>query len=536
MKSNLFKVIAGLCTLAAAACTANYENINSKPYEPGDLNPDDYALGAAMSALAGCVISTDENTTQFTDCLLGGPMGGYFADANAGWANTMSNYNPTDDWSRVFLKPDKIIPVLYSNLDLVQTVSQQTENPVPLAIANIIKVAAMHRVADTYGPIPYSQIGVDGSIATPYDPLDKVYEKFFEELDSSIDILTANQNAALVQTADYVYGGDVKKWIKFANSLKLRLAIRIAYADRATAKLRAEEAVSHELGVITSNDENATWKYFGTLINPIYTAVNYNKVDTHDDGTICETGGDSHAAADIIVYMNGYDDPRREKYFSRCEFTGYDYVGLRRGIVIPSLSAVGHQFSGIKVSQSDPLLWMNAAEVAFLRAEGTAIFGFNMGGTAESFYNEGIRLSFEQWDVEGAAQYMEVTTAPGNYTDPTGSNSYGSALSSITVKWDESAPAEQKQERIIVQKWIANWMLGNEAWADYRRTGYPNLIPATTAGNKSNGVVDSSKGARRMPYPLDEYVSNTENVNTAVSQYLGGADNMATNVWWDCKN
>lgn len=86
------------------------------------------------------------------------------------------------------------------------------------------------------------------------------------------------------------------------------------------------------------------------------------------------------------------------------------------------------------------------------------------------------------------------------------------------------------QERIITQKWIANWQLGNEAWADYRRTGFPRLLPVTA--NKSS-VVDSKLGARRMPYPTEERTSNAENYAKAV-EMLGGSDNMATRIWWDC--
>ena len=85
---------------------------------------------------------------------------------------------------------------------------------------------------------------------------------------------------------------------------------------------------------------------------------------------------------------------------------------------------------------------------------------------------------------------------PTTYTDPSGLNPYNSQLSTITIKWDESSTDEVKQERIITQKWIANWMLGNEAWADYRRTGYPKLIPTTDEGNMSGGTVDNKKGAR----------------------------------------
>lgn len=231
--------------------------------------------------------------------------------------------------------------------------------------------------------------------------------------------------------------------------------------------------------------------------------------------------------------MNGYEDPRREKYFVKSEWTGYDYVGMRRGIVIPDLKTVGHKYSGVNILPTSPLYWMNASEVAFLRAEGQAIYNFNMGGTAETFYKQGISLSFEQWGVEGAEEYMDdAEKTPELYIDPNGNNTYGEALSTVTVKWEEGDSKERKQERIIVQKWIANWQLGNEAWADYRRTGYPVLIPATDSGNKSGGIVDSKKGARRMPYPLDEFVSNGDNVQYAIDNYLKGDDNMATDLWW----
>ena len=470
-------------------------DINSNPYQPGDLTPDDYALGSAMSNLASTVISSDVNTAQFTDCLLGGPLGGYFADSNAGWSNTISNFNATNDWTRVFLISDRIISTLYGNLNTVRQVSENTNNPVPYAIAQIIKVAAMSRVTDAYGPIPYSKIGQDGKITIPYDTQEEVYNKFFEELDESITVLTENRNAALVASADFVYSGNVQKWVKFANSLKLRLAIRIANVSPAKAKEMAESAVNHELGLIETNADNATWKYFGAISNPLFVAVRYNEE---------ASGGDTHPAADIICYMNGYNDNRRASYYSR-----------------------------VKISASDPVLWMNAAEVSFLRAEGAAIYGFNMRGNAADFYEQGIRLSFDQWGATGVDSYLaDDSSVPALYIDPAGVNTYEKNLSSVTIKWNEGATKEEKQERIITQKWIANWPLGNEAWADYRRTGYPKLLPATDEGNLSGGIVDNERGARRMPYPSEEYTSNTENVQNAVSNYLGGPDNMATDVWW----
>lgn len=528
MKNKIInKLVLGALALSFASCTDNYMDINSNPYQPGDLTADDYALGSAMSNLAGCVVSTDVNTAQFTDCLLGGPAGGYFADSNSAWAFTISNYNPTDDWTRVFLKSDKVIPVLYSNLSTVKTVSENSNNPVPYAIAEVIKVAAMSRVTDTYGPIPYSKIGADGKITIPYDSQEEVYDKLFEELNHAIGILNENKHAALVASADYVYSGNVQQWIKFANSLKLRLAIRIAYANPKKAEEMALSAVKSEMGgVIETNADNAKWNYFGTIANPLFTAARYNEATS---------GGDSHAAADIICYMNGYNDNRRSAYFEKSTWTGqkYDYTGLRRGINLEKAKDYFINYSKIKISASDPIIWMTAAEVSFLRAEGVAVFNFNMGGTAADFYNNGIRLSFEQWGASDVDTYLNNDTSkPTVYKDPAGLNSYDETISSITVKWDEKATPKEKQERIITQKWIANWQVGHEAWADYRRTGYPKLIPATVEGNLSGGIVDSQKGVRRMPYPSAEYTDNSANVQYAVNNLLKGSDNMKTDVWW----
>lgn len=518
----------------AASCTGNYLEINSDPYAVGsdELQRDGYIIRSALTGIANGVISPDVNTTQFTECLLGGPMAGYLADANAGFANTISNYNPTDNWTNVFMQSDRMMPVIYTNLTQLR---QVTDNPVILAVGEVIKVAAMHRICDTYGPIPYTKVGQDGKLQVEYDSQEVAYKAMIDELTAAVEALTASRTVNFAPSSDVIYGGVTEKWIKFANSLKLRLAMRISYADPAFAKQAAEEAVAHEVGVFTSNADNALLGTFGVDGNPINVAVKYNMA-THEDKSLCATGGDSHAAADIICYMNGYNDARRAAYFTQSEWPASEYVGLRHGILIPDHATVGHKYSGVKIASDSPLCWMNAAEVSFLRAEGAAVFGWNMGGNAQDFYEEGVRLSFEQWGAGDATSYLaDSSSLPETYVDPAGTNSYSGLLSNVTVAWDETADTETKQERIITQKWIANWLLGNESWADWRRTGYPKLIPASDEGNKSNGTVDSMTGARRMPYPRDEYVNNPANIAKAVSDYLKGADNMSTRLWFDCK-
>ena len=536
MKNTVIKsvfVLALACS--GASCTGNYLEINSNPYEvtEEEMQRKGYAISSYLNAIFGTIISPDVNTTQFTDALLGGTQGGYFADSQNGWKTTISNYNPTNDWTRVFMYSDRIIPVLYSNLMKLNGIS---EDPIVLSIAKIAKVCAMNRVTDAYGPIPYSEIGISGKIQVPYDTQADVYRQMFDELDEAIEMLTAHSSEAITASTDPVYEGSAEKWCKFANSMKLRLAMRVVYTDFTSSKGKtprqlAEEAVSNKVGVFTSNSDNAKLPSvaFGKDGNPLRAACLYNQPEGSN------TGGDTHAAADIICYMNGYDDPRRDKYFIKSEWEGIDYVGIRRGIEIPSLNTIGRKYSGVKFENDaeTPLYWMNAAEVAFLKAEAKAVFDMNMGpGTARDFYEEGVRLSFEQWGVTGVAEYLAGTTLPQTYIDPNGgaNSDKNNSLSRLGVAWDDSASKAQMQERIITQKWIANWQLGNEAWADYRRTGFPRLLPATA--NKSS-VVDSKLGARRMPYPTEERTSNAENYAKAVA-LLGGSDNMATRIWSDC--
>lgn len=521
MNQTIIKGLLALLIIIIAGCTANYEEYNTNPYNvtKEQMEADGYNVSAALVGLQGWVLPTSVNTFQFTDCLLGGSYGGYLADSNSGFnAGKFSTYNPQLTWNKVPF--NDIIPKIFTNLTQVKAV---TDQPVPLAIALVIKVASIVRITDIYGPIPYSKVGDDGSLTAPYDSQEDVYTKMFGELDEAIETLTAHRTEAISANADKVFSGNIEKWIRFANSLKLRMAMRIVYANPTLARSIAEEVVTHEVGPMSSNSDNAYMTVTKTPFRVI--CYEYN-------------GGDSRISADITSYMNGYDDPRRPYYFTESTFSeddGYTngYIGLRNGIQIPT-NTVAQAYSNMNVTDQDTkILWMNAAETAFLKAEG-ALRGWSMGGDAESFYEEGIELSFEQWGASGTSSYLENSTGtPDSYVDPMGSFTYNGTTSSITVKWDDAVPMEENLERIITQKWIANYPLGLEAWAEFRRTGYPRLMPAVV--NNSGGDVINEEMARRLTYPTSEYEENRANVNAALT-LLGGPDKMRTHVWWDCKN
>lgn len=528
-------LLIGLMAGITTACTDNFEKYNTNPYNATDqeMGYDGYKMRSALTNMQGWVIPLEEHSCQFIDCLLGGSYGGYLADSNNGFnGKNFATYTPEETWLKVLFTD--IIPKIYPSL---KDLKASTTDPVPLAVGEVIKVIAMLRVTDAYGPIPYSKIGEDGKLETPYDSQEQVYTKMFEELDAAIATLTANRTNDFTANADMVYGGKAEKWVKLANSIKLRMAIRIADVSPTLAQQKAQEAATHEIGTMTVNEDNA---FMTVAVTNPFRKVMYEFNE-----------GDSRISADITSYMNGYEDPRCSKYFTLSAFTKDEfqgkpitengYYGLRSGIQIPG-NVVKH-YTNMNVQDNSKILWMNAAECAFLKAEG-AMRGWNMGAptggaassAAEGFYNMGIRLSFAQWGADGADTYLaNETLKPQVYEDPMGSFNYDKATSVITIKWKNvSGMDPENLERIITQKWIANFPLGLEAWSEYRRTGYPHLMEVMV--NNSGGTVDSERMARRLYYPQSERTNNTANLNDAISKYLNGPDNMGTDVWWAKKN
>ncbi len=528
IKQYIYKSISlGVCTLGAlcSSCTLGFKDINTHPYEVNkeEMGRDAYSIASSMTLMQSWIIpASNINANQFIECLMGGSWGGYMADSNPSFNDAkFSTFCQPENWNQV-MYTDVLPNIIPSYLEL----KESTDDEVFLSVGHIIKVAAVHRITDTYGPIPYSKIGADGKLNAPLDSQEDVYKMMFTELSDAIEVLMRHKTEHFSSNADKIFTGNVLKWVQYANSLKLRLAMRIAYADANLAQKMAEEAVNHEVGTMVSADDIAQYAGFGKDGNPLYKSMyEYNK-------------GDSRIGADITSFMNGYQDPRREKYFTESSFTKEGivngFIGLRSGIKIPELSTA-QSYSNINYSSNTPLVLMTPAEVAFLKAEG-ALRGWNMQGRlGKEWYEEGIRLSFAQWGASGADIYMKnKVNVPSVYKDPIGENPFAGEVSEITVAYKEEAGFEENLERIITQKWIAMFPLGNEAWAEFRRTGYPKLM-GVVLNQSVKGSVDSKRGARRLAYPQKEYTTNGQNLDMAVSSYLKGADNMNTSVWWDCK-
>lgn len=533
-----------LSIIFTPACTDGFSDMNTNKNEVDGttMTYDDLLVGSFFAQMQRNVVMFDEKSGdngnlssdyQVAQGLTSDIYSGYFAPTlGNGAMNTGSYYFITNWIEQSFTKPMQ--NVMSPWLEISKEAAKQ-QRPQVAALAAIVKVEAMHRVADAYGPIPY--VNFDGSLKNDYDALDKVYEKFFAELDVAIDDLTefvyGNPSSTVLAKFDYIYAGDATKWIKFANTLRLRLAMRIAYANSSLAKIEAEKSANHPMGFISQTSERASLKHSSSLVyyHSLYEIL-YN-FGTSPDNT--NLHGDAQPGATMDAYMNGFSDPRRAAYLTKATLDG-EYHGVRSGIPTSSWDKYrDHRYiSSVNMDQSSTeIVWMTAAESYFLRAEG-ALRGWAMGGTAQEFYEKGISTSFGENSVGGVDTYIaDATSQPIAFTDNAESSSYNApAPSTITIAWDEAATFEQKLERIATQKWIAIYPDGPEGWAEFRRTGYPKIIPVVT--NNSGGTINTDIQVRRIPYPQSEYRNNATGVASGVSK-LGGSDNGGIKLWWDKK-
>ena len=507
--------LAGIAAFLSS-CTERFEILNTNPNQvtADQMEANNYRVGTKIVSMQSLVIPVQEHMYQFNESLTGGPFAGYIGSTVDTWLTRFETFNPSADWRKWPFA--NVITEFYTPY---RGIVDGTDDEVANAFANLFRVAVLNRVTDSYGPIPYSDALANESITVKYDSQKDVYSQMFMELDAAIEAFqnNASLDASAWSTYDRVYYGNISKWIKYANSLKLRLAMRISYIDPATAKTKADEAIAG--GLILTNEDNA---YMHPVENRM--TLIYNDWQDHRVG------------ADILAYMTGYEDPRLEAMFLPNK--AGNFVGVRIGSTVNKKTDFVDNYSNLIVESDTPILWLNAAEVYFLLAEYCLRLAKSTE-QAKKYYEDGIRLSFEEHGVTGADAYIaDNEKIPDIYVDPLGTYSMTRRMSECKIAWDASGNEETNLEQIITQKWIAIFPLGTEAWSEYRRTGYPKLMPAVQ--NLGSDNVDLNHHARRLPYPIEEYQSNGANLNEAIGilnseSVSGNGDTMASRVWWDCK-
>jgi hypothetical protein len=512
-KSIIYILVSG-CIVFLSSCTKDYPEINTDKNSIARIEDSNipFLFTAALQS-----VRIGDQTAQ-----------NLFADQYSQFIANNATYFPSD---RYFIQmswaKDNFNPIYTRVVPQLRTIFENTEsNSAEYALADIWWVFAFHRVTDYWGPIPYFQAGLsDGAV--PYDPQDEIYKDFFKRLSAAVDVLKNHTSEKPYGSYDVIYGGDVNKWIKFANTLRLRLALRVSRVDPALARTEAEAAFASGV-FMTSPDDDALLEK---------NLVDFNKISQMSEWF------EFNMSAAMESILKGYNDPRISEYFMPAETSG-EYNGIRNGLSIAQLgiaenqatsnSHIGPRWSapsrgGWSTYFTTPQNVMCTAEAYFLRAEG-ALLGWNMGGTAEDLYKAGIRNSMAQWgftDNSVIETYINGTTlpvAPDDYLN-------SPPASDVPVKFNPTDLTIQKKQ-VAVQKWLALFPDGTEAWADHRRNH--DLIPLYPVANSDNiDLVDpTTNWIRRIPFLQVELETNGAEVAKAVS-LLDGPDKITTPLWWD---
>lgn len=515
MKKILFII---LLTFGFFACTDNFEEANRNHYLISDkeLEQDFNLLGSPfqslLSNLFGHQIEEDlchDNWVRH----LGTPT------PFVGGVNNTTYYIR---WNTYW---DRIYGSVMSPAAQVIKLADQGGYSVFSSWAKLIQVIAISKITAYHGPVIYSNYGVSGK-ANIYDKESDLYNKLFADLDAIQAVFAANKTYTGLKKFDASYGGDINKWMKLVNSMRLRLAIRISKVAPALAKTQGEKAMSDPAGLISANSENFNVSLYGAKL-PM--------------NVICFEWGDTRMGAAMESFMVGLKDNRISSFFEPAtdktlypDHPAWPYKGVHSGAYLDAkdqrlpYSTISQAFKTVTSRRS-----FTYSEVLLCKAE-AALRGWAGAGSAKDNYENGVKASFADWGAGGVDAYLaDATSKPINYVDPKDARNNFTSRTDITVAWNESDSNERKLEKIITQKWLNNFTNANEAWCDHRRTGYPKL-PYNTK-NDSNGdwgVIAKDDFLRRMPFVQGERNNNKDGVADATTK-LGGKDEIGTRLWWD---
>ena len=405
----------------------------------------------------------------------------------------------TQDMYRELFSAVYVGPLRYINEVLALTSAGKAKNPVRNAMAQIVAVTNFSRATDCWGDVPYSEGAQGGTIKYPkYDRQKAIYADMMEKLKSAITVLKVANPTEGYAGADPIYNNDLTKWVRFANSLRFRLAMRTRFADPSVSATIITECMGQPL--IESNDQNFELKHQDSDNGDFYN----HWFDLRKN--------QNYKMSDKFTEWLKYSNDPRLTVFIHPNSSG-EMKGAINGLNDQAYSLVTwNDYSDpmpALYSKSLSQYMMSASEVWFLKAE-AALFNL-IQGDANQYYQQGTTLNFQQWNVDGTLISDFITNQPEG------------TLNGST---------ENKFRQIGTQMWIAFIPNFAEAWSNIRRTGYPEIPQRTDASVYSLGVTNGFL-PKRFKYASNEYLNNQINVDAAVK--IQGPDKIDTPVWWDVR-
>ncbi len=497
-----------LVCLLMVACDDNLDELNTNETDATAIDPV-FQLNNAI------IESSYPNTTLVYDMgivqQIVTPNSGVLTGANF----NQDNRNVTQQtWQNYYRD------VIKNTRDILNSQEELTDRNNLIQMARIVQANVFMILTDEYGYIPYFEAGKAFServLYPGYDAQQAIYTDLIAELREASASLDPSGTS---ETAEVLFGGDIAQWKKYGYSLLLRAGMRLSKVDLEQAQAVAQEAFQG--GVITSNEDNAVIRHDANYVNGVGRILNATEANNY------------FLAAPFVAYLQSNNDPRLESIAVRYvgaasgpgQVLGPDgngtndpdaQIGMPVGNNDETAKAVAadlglasfYEFSQADrervVTQTSPMFLVTAAQTQLLLAE-AAVRGW-LSVSAEELYASAVRAHMEQMASYGAGSAIEEEAI----TTYLAANPYDAA---------------NALEQINTQYWVASFLNGPEAFANFRRSGFPNLDP-----NPFPNQDISTDFIRRLTYPSSEVAVNTSNVNQAIAQM--GPDRLDTRVWWD---
>jgi hypothetical protein len=529
MRKNIKYIALVIPIVLALGCTKTMEDMNNDPKSITNsrLSVDGVLFKQHITNMETNLFNlTTSWEYQVQQNLNADVFAGYTMHPGSfGITNTNDNYKWNHGWNAwAFIVAQQNLTEF---LSLKAQTSNGTSNTDFYACGLILKVMTALPLVDAFGPFPYLQYGV--GINPAFNSVDSIYKfGFIKELTTAIDTLEKYVGGPMADRvknsgADITsLGGDLKNWIKLANTLKLRLAIRMSDVDPTTAGQYIQEVKADANGLIDATTGDVSIDCAANGVSNPFSFISTAWVD-------CVM------SADMQSFLVGYQDPRLSVYFvaatdDTVKTQGGTYAGVRPGVALTQGKGHYAKFSLLNVPGTFMLL--SGAESYFLAAEACVKgLGGYAAGDAQTFYENGVTASFKLHGIEAqAADYLKSTKTPANYVDYSNKSNNYTATTTVTPKWDGT----NKLEQIITQKWIAIFPQGAESWAEARRTGFPKLtVPKNMeSGDNFDGTIKKGEYLKRLPYPSNIVSISPDQAASAISKYLNGKDDGAQKIWW----
>lgn len=514
MKKLQFYIFLGLLTVVASTSCKKFLDINENPNLPSTATPE-LVLPQAIVRTAALMVTYND---------YGARLIGYEANAGgvSGWGAFVSYNYTTGDFASLFDNTMKA----NSDLQTVINLSSGDESKTTfVAAANTLLAFNFQNLVDTYNDIPYTEALKGANILQPkYDKAEDVYKALADSLDNAMAVFAAASTSSQFSTSDPLFRGDLDRWIKFANTIKLRLIVR------------AEGKVSFS----NTNFNAAGFLQDDALVNPGYTKIDGKQNPSWNTWAYNAAGTAPGAASQRIP------TPYVLSFYNGGKITDNKRVDLTyiTGLAVPT-NQLGYQGEDAKKGPS-PSAWfkgknandyakigilkgpdagqplMLASESYFLQAQANLKGIIGTEADAKANFEAGVIASFRYLEKDNTGKLNADYNPAEDFADYVAANE-GNYL----VNFDKATNKEEKLEAIVTQEYVAyNMILGHQAWYEFLRTGYPKITGTNSTSNKSGTFVSVASEATtpnklptRLLYPASEYKYNEKNIPSGISAF-----------------